>query len=492
MSGELLRKIGRNTLVYGASGVLQRIVSFFLIPLYTHYLSPQDYGIIELLDLTSYVVAMFVGLGLGSAVVRIYYDYTEKKDQNEVISTAVLFLVPANLAALILLHAVSGRISLLVFGQTGFRHFLDLVFLSLAFNIIAGVLLSYIRAKQQVVLYASVSVLQLALGLSLNVYLIVGRHLGVLGSLYSGVLTQAAIATALVAVTVYEVKVAFCSAKLQQMLRFGAPLIPAGMSMFVLNFADRFFLRRYSSLSVVGTYALGYKMGMALSALLFSPFYLYWSAYMYEVAKRPDAKTQFARVQDYLTLFLTFGALGLSLFSADAIHIVAAPAYWTAAEIVPLIALSYVFSGLYYYFQLGTALCKRTEFRAYAGATSAVLNIVLNFLLIPRYHAYGAAWATLLSFLALASLSYYFSQRLYAIPYELGKFARIVAVAATIFLCSRLIPVHSTLAGIAIHASLLACFPLVLWAVNLYGQEEKNMIRKVFLSALAMPGVASR
>lgn len=492
MLGELLRKIGRNTLIYGLGGVLQRIVGFLMVPVYTHYLSTNDYGTIELLDLTSYVAAMFVGLGLGSAVVRSYYDYEEPRERNEVISTAILFIVPVNAAVLVLLHFLSGPISRLVFGQAGNRYFFNLVFISLVFSILNGVLLSYVRAKQQAVLFAVLSVLQLTLGLGLNIYLIAGRRMGVLGSLYSGVITQAVMSLLLLSLIVYEVRFRFSTPKLQAMLRFGAPLIPAGIGMFVLNFADRFFLRKYSSLSVVGTYALGYKIGMSLNALLLTPFYLFWSAYMYEVAQEENAKELFARVYEYLMLGLLFGALGISLFGRDAVSVLAPPSYWAASQIVPIIALSYMFSGLFYYFQLGMALSKRTEFRAYAVGASALLNILLNFLLIPRYGAYGAAWATLFSFLVLAGLSHYFSQRLYRVPYHFGKLVKATLIAATIFACAKFVRLRSLPLNVLLHAALLACFPLVLWVVRFYSREEKEIIRKLLLSAAGRLGFATK
>jgi len=492
MLGELLRKIGRNTLVYGLGGVLQRIVGFLMVPLYTYYLSPRDYGTIELLDLASYVLAMFVGLGLGSAVVRFYYDYEERAERNEVISTAILFLVPVNAAILVLLHFLSGPISRLVLGQDGNRYFFNLVFISLAFSIVNGVLLSYLRAKQQAVLFAVLSVLQLALGLGLNIYLIAGRRMGVLGALYSGVITQAVISVLLLSLIVYEVGLGFSTPKLKGMLRFSAPLVPAGIGMFVLNFADRFFLRKYSSLSVVGTYALGYKIGMSLNALLLTPFYLFWSAYMYEVAQKENAKELFARVYEYLMLGLLFGALGISLFGPDAVSVLAPPSYWAASQIVPIVALAYVFSGLFYYFQLGMALSKQTEFRAYAVGASALLNILLNFLLIPRYGAYGAAWATLFSFLVLAGLSHHFSQRLYRVPYHLGKLVKATLIAAAIFGCAKFVRLHSLRLNVMLHAALLGCFPLVLWAANFYSPEEKAIVRKILLSAAGRLGFATK
>lgn len=492
MLGDLLKKIGRNTLVYSLGGVLQRVLGFFMIPVYTRYLSPNDYGTIELLDLTSYIVSMFVGLGLGAAVLRFYYDYQAQRDRNEVISTALWFVLPANVVALLLLRFLSAPISRLVFGREGFNHYLDLVFISLALTLVNGVMFSYIRAKQQATLYTALYALQLGLGLSLNLYLIVWRRMEVLGVLYSGVFTQAVMALILFSMTLSQVRFRFSLHKLKAMLWFGGPLIPAGIGMFVLNFADRFFLRKYTTLSVVGTYALGYKLAMVAHTILLVPFNLYWSAHMYEVAKESRARELFAHVLNYLLLGLLFAALGLSLLGQDAVRVLAPPSYWAAAQIVPVIALSYVFSGSYYFFQLGTALTKRTRYRAYAVGASAVFNIVLNFLLIPRYGAIGAAWATLLAFLVLSALSQYFSQKLYPIPYSSGKFAAIILLAAATFGFAQLVRIDSLPLSVAFHLLVLLFFPVLLWIVNLYSQDEKDLLRKAFLVAAQRLGFAEK
>ena len=82
--------IAKHGAVYGIANLLDRIISFIMIPVYTRFLTPSDYGILELLYITSSVLSIFIGVGIESAVGRFYFDYKEQKDRNMVISTAYI------------------------------------------------------------------------------------------------------------------------------------------------------------------------------------------------------------------------------------------------------------------------------------------------------------------------------------------------------------------------------------------------------------------
>lgn len=493
MRTELLKKAATNTFIYALGGIVGRVAGFFLIPVYARYLRPADYGTLELLDLTGNVVGMFAGVGLGAAMVRYYHDFKEEHERNETVSTAVLFGLGVNAAFLLILYQLSGIASRLVFGaDAGYEYFFKLIFTSMALGIMAQVLLSYLRAKERSIEYTWYSILQLVLGLGLNIYFIAGRGMGIAGALYSSVITQAVVAAVLAWRTLAEVKVGFSMAKARAMLEFGLPLAPSGLAIFVLNFADRFFLQKFSTLSVVGTYALGYKLGMSIQVLFSSPFFLFWFPYRYELAQKAEAKELFSQVFEYLCLGLIFLTLGVSLAARDAVRILAPRDYWAASGIVPIIAVSYLFSSCYYYFQIGMGVTKQTRQQAVAVSTSAVACLFFYGLLIPRYEANGAAWATLLSFLLLAILTYRFSQRLYPIPYRFERCLKAAALAATVFLVSLLIPLGSLLLDIALRGLLLAAFPILLWATQMLADEEKLFLRRAFGDAAARLGLAGK
>lgn len=141
---------------------------------------------------------MFTGIGLGAALVRFYHDSKEQRERNETVSTALIFGLAASAVFLLILFRLSDGISRLVFGSgSSFGYFFKLIFCSVSLGTICQLLLSYLRAKEQALQYTRYAFLQLILSLSLNIYLIAGRGLGIAGALYSSVITQAVVAAIL-------------------------------------------------------------------------------------------------------------------------------------------------------------------------------------------------------------------------------------------------------------------------------------------------------
>jgi O-antigen/teichoic acid export membrane protein len=87
---DIVKNLTKHSLIYGLSGILSRSIGFLLIPLYTHYLTPADYGTLELLDLTSYIIGMLAAMGISNSVMRFYYEFSEQEMKDQVISVALI------------------------------------------------------------------------------------------------------------------------------------------------------------------------------------------------------------------------------------------------------------------------------------------------------------------------------------------------------------------------------------------------------------------
>lgn len=482
MIGEILRKIGGHTFVYAAGSVASRAIGFLMIPFYTHFLVPADYGLLELLDLTTFLIGTVVGLGLNAAILRFYYDQQGEEQRREVISTALLFGVALLAVVYAVLFIASPSVSSLVFKTDAYSTYLRLVFVSLSLDTVGELAMSYLRARQQSLLATGFPLARMIVSLSLNIYFIAGLGLGVMGVLYSGVISSTAVTTALMAMVFRNVGLRFSRQRLVQMLRYGIPLIPMTLGLFVLTFSDRFFLQRYASLSAVGVYALGYKFGMVSGAFVTSPFLQFWGAYMYEVVERPNGRELVARLQVYFTFVLLLFTLGLSLLSDDLLRVLSPPEYWGAAHVIPIVGLAYVFMGLSHFFRVGLYYTKQTKYLGYAVGGTALLNLPLNFLLIPGFEAMGAAWATLLSFAALALITFVASQRRFPVRYEYARLVKLVGSGLIVYLVSRAFHTDSLVLAVAVDLLLLASFPSVLFVLRFYDDSE---LRKAKLFAQA-------
>jgi O-antigen/teichoic acid export membrane protein len=431
-----LKKLAKHTLIYGFGNIVSKLAGFLLIPFYTHYLHPAEYGTIELLDLSLSLLLLIVNACIAAPVLRFYYEYDDTYKKRRVISTA--FQVGGCAAATLMLVGIhfARQLSILILRSPAHPLCLQVILITFFFACVNRVCWNYLIARQRSALVTALEVSFLVITLSLNVYFVAFAHLGVLGVLYSGLIARVITTVIICALTLREVGFGFDPGILKACAIFGAPLILSNFGAFVLNFSDRFFLGRFQPLAVVGTYALGYKFGFMLSFLLIQPFSMIWSARMYEIDQRPNGRELFSRIGRLFCLILMAGALGISASAKEVIAIVAAPEFRVAYQIVPLVALAYVFQGMFYYFQTGILIEKKTQYMALTGAIGAGANVLLNFLLIPRYSGTGAAWATILSFLLMAVLAYVFSQAVYTIPFQPGKLSWTIMLGITMYLLS--------------------------------------------------------
>ncbi len=463
----MIQQVGRlakQTGIYGLGVVASRSVGFLLIPVYSRFLSPKDYGALELLDLIIFFSGMFAVLGIYNAVFRFYSAYDSEQDKKEVISSALLF--NAGMSALVSVGIIfaAPTLALAVLGSSSYSHLVRIVALTLFFSNMAEVPLAYFRAKERVTLFVSIGLGRTLLGMSLLVLFIAGFRMGVKGAVYANLIANAIGGTILFLAVLTRVPLRIVGPKLREMLRYGAPLIVQNLASFALVFSDRFFLRRYGNLTEVGLYSLGYKLAGMVDILVSGPFNMAWQWQQFELAKQEDAPHLYAKILSYQLLVAVFVGLGLSLLAHDALRIMCPQEYWAASSVVPLIALSYILANARAVILSGMFVRKLTHHVAAIAIPVAGLTLLFNYVLIPKYLRMGAAVATVLAYLVSLMLCYVMAQRVYRVVYEYRRSAIILATAGALYLAStrihlQLIP--SVLANLA----LLGVYGLMTFAI---------------------------
>lgn len=466
-------KLARHVSTYTLGNVLSKVVGFLMIPLYTRYLTPADYGLLELLTLTSSVLSMLLGLRLSSALVRFYSESTDQTNRNTLVATVVALMLLMSTGSAVLLSLGSPLISQTVLGDREHGTHFAFIFISLAFELLLSVGYTYLRVVEKSGLYVVVSLVQLAVGLSLNVIFIAGMQWGVWGILASMVLSNGLIASFLVTYTLRRVGLKMRLDDVPRLMRFTLPLIPAGLLIFVLNMGDRFLLGRLISLDAVGVYALGYKFGMILSVFVGEPFILAWTVRRVEIYKnRSDRDLIFARVPTYLVAALSFVGLGISMFAPEMLRVVATREFWPAASVVPWVTVGYGFYILYFIADFGFFIHSKTLWYPIISGSSAVVNIILNVILIPRFGALGAAITTAISFFVCLAITYFASQKYHPIRYEFVRIAKLLTVATAVYVVGRLLFSSDSLFSALPKACLLGSFPLLIYMTGFFEPSE--------------------
>jgi O-antigen/teichoic acid export membrane protein len=484
-----LFRLSWHSIVYGISIAIGQILGFFLLPLYTRYLTTAGYGTLAILQTTLAVLLVIFAMGFSSSLFRSYYLYDDDRQRERVISTAFLFVTATSALLTLLLIALAGNFSTLFFHSGAYTTDFRLIFLTLFCNTGSMIGLSALRAREQPVRYMAIAVAQVVISVGLNIAFVAVLHRGIQGILEGNLITAAFIYLVLLAIVIRRAGFRFSTDELRRMLAFGLPLVPAGLSMWILTFADRYFLQFLSTPQELGLYSLGYSFGLVINVLVVSPLGLAFSPFMFSIAKEKNANEVYSRVFTYFTVVAMLTTLALSVLSKEVLTIMTTPAFHDAYKVIPLIALSYALFGGYTILTVGISLQGKTGPIAAFVLCAAALNCGLNYLLIPHHGMMGAAAATLISYAALTVSSSLLSQWYYPIKYDWGRIIKILLAAAIIYAGSLYIPFQSgVVTGVYKLLTLLA-FPIILYLFRFFQPEEIQKAKEIVRAA---PGYLKR
>jgi O-antigen/teichoic acid export membrane protein len=439
-----LRATAKHGIIYSIGVILSRLIGFVMIPIYTRVLQPEDYGILEILSLTTDVVSMLAGFGIGLAVIRTLYRYDSEADRGVVASSAALLLTGAFGLIALLGVIFAAPIASLLLGEhagNGGEGLVRLTVLGMASGSLIEVPMAMLRARQQSTSVVAVGMVRLLLSLTLNIVLVVVLRLGVAGVLWSTLITSATVGAWLMFKLLRESGIRFSTAVVRQLVAFGAPLAIWNLASFTMHYSDRYFLRTFGTFDDVGLYSLSYKLAMLLPLLVAGPFSDIWIPKSLEIERKegPDAPRVLRSIVGYYNVLLITVALGIALFAGDVIRLVTGPAFHSAAEPVPMLVLAMVFFSYRAIGQLGALIRGRSDLIAVGTVVAASTALALNFVLIPRYGILGAAMATALGF----GVEFFLMRRLSASVYDavvpLGELARPLLVAVTVWIATALL-----------------------------------------------------
>lgn len=467
--------IFKSTGIYAAGILLHRAVSILLLPLYTRYLTPAEYGVLELVDVTMSVFALVVGARVATAVAYSCGQVSTAEEKSLIYTTNMVGSAMAAALAIAAGWLAAPSIGKLVLGTPDATAVFRIAVLGLALSFPAESLLGRLRVEDRPVAFGILNLVRLVLNVGLNVVLLVFLGFGFKAILWSNVACNLAVSAFGAVSTCRSHGARFSLALLLSMLRFAIPVGVVGLSLMVFHVADRFFLQHYTTLAEIGLYSLGYKLGMMISYVQMA-FNQHWSAKSYDLLKGEGASTVFARIFTYFLAVMMSAAVATWVFAGPALHLLATPQFFGCLIFVPWIVSAYVVRSAADYMRIAIYVSRRPDLDAWANSCTALFCLAAYALLIPRFGALGAAWATGLTSAVMVAFSFFMGRRVFPMRFESRRIAIILAGGlAVLALHSRLAP--STLPS-QFAAGLLACAVFgggVLW-LGVLSSEEKRSI----------------
>jgi O-antigen/teichoic acid export membrane protein len=470
LGGQIMR-LAQHSAIYGLGGLVSRFVALLLLPLYTRYLTPADYGAVETLVALAAILATILRLGIASAFFRFYFDSTDVAHRLRVVRTSFWFTMTMATLGLAVGLALAGQISEWLFDTDDRATLVRMAFVLLWAQMNFEQMTALFRVEERAVAFTVATLANLVITVTATVVFVVVLDWGATGVVAGNFTGTLAVYGVLLVYRHEQLGLSLDRPLLRRMNRFGLPLVPSMLALWMLNFGDRFFILKLADASEVGVYSIGSRVASAM-VLLLTAFRGAWPAFAFSIEDDDRARRAYSYVLTYLLFVASWAALALGLLAPWIVEWLTTPAFYDASDVVALLAFGAVAFGGFIVVSIGLGRTKRTQFNWVVTGSAAIVSVTLNLLLIPPYGIVGAGIANLCAFTVMFLGITWWSQRVFWVPYQWRRVVTVIGTAAGLTILGKVLDVP-----LAAAIALVAVYPLVLWPLRFYLPDELAQIR---------------
>ena len=415
-------------------------------------------------------MGLILRAGITSAFFRFYFDVDDDAGRLRVLRTSFWFTMGGGTLGLLLLLALADPVSSVLFGTDDAANLVRASAVALWATVNYEQLTALFRVEERSVAFVSASLANVFLTIGLTLLLVVALEKGPLGVIVGNFSGTLIVYLALLGYRREQLGLQFDRGLLREMNRFGLPLVPTALFLWMTNFSDRFFLVWLADVAEAGLYSVGVRVASAM-VLLLTAFRMAWPAFAYSIRDEGEARRTYAFVLTYLTVVTAWVALALTLLSPWLVDLLAADQFAESSRVVGPLAFSTVAYAAYVVIAIGVGRARRTQFNWVVTGVAAVVNVLLNLLLIPPYGMMGAAIATVAAYSTMAIAMAWWSQRIYPVPYQWRRVATATLGAVGLAAIGKVLG-----GGIPAAIALTALYPPVLLALGFTSPGERRRL----------------
>jgi len=430
----IIKTLAKDTVVYGGADLVSKLIAFFSFPIFAAVLNPSSSGVLDLILTATRLLGLFLNFGLNNAVQRFYWDHGVDAMERSAIVTTGLFLLCC-LGLLILVVGLSVVPWLTAYAAD--RHWpvsgiaLVSALLLLVFSQITGYSLDILRLHFLPWRFIALSFTSRMAGVILSLIAVVAWEMGVDGLLAAQALGMIFIAPLSILVIAKDLSLMRVSLKwLKELANFGYPFIFTGLAFWLFGALDRWMLASMASIEEVGTYSVAFRFASVLTFVV-SAFAQAWSPHAIKIkTENPKSYRKiYGHILVSLLALMTVVGGSLALFSGELIGLMMPASYRDSALPLIILTLGIIIQSTQQITAIGISIERKTSLFTKLVSVALVFNALLNFVLIPRFGAAGAAWATLAAYLLLSAMYFFATQKIHPLEIEWCKLALFVMLA---------------------------------------------------------------
>ena len=416
-----LKKLVGQTAIYGLSSVIGRLLNYLLVPLYTRYFLPAEYGVVT--EIYAYVAFLVIVLTYG--LETAFFRFSQKDNDVKVVySTALISLIVSSIIFVILMFISSSAIANWM-GYAGHTEYIEWFAIIIALDAISSISFAKLRAQNKAIRFASIRLVNIFVNISLNIYFIVYQEFGIeyifIANLISSVITIFLLFPEMLT-SVWS----FDKILWKKMMIYALPLLIAGLAGMTNETIDRILLKNLlpnpaTAATELGLYGAFYKLSIIMM-LFIQTFRFAAEPFFFAQEKEGNGKKIYADVMKYFTIIMAIIFLGVTIFYEFIKGFLGSEYHDERGFlVVSILLLANLFLGIYYNLSIWYKLTEKTKYGAYLSIFGAIITLALNFILIPIIGFVGSAWATLVCYFSMTVASYYLGKKHFPVPYNIKR-----------------------------------------------------------------------
>lgn len=424
-------RVLENSILYTISSLLVKAIGFLLLPVYTRFLTPEDYGITNLVNSFNQVATFIVAFSLYSAVVRFYADYKEDREKlKRFYGTVIVFVIISGTTLLILGIIFNDLIVTWFFKGISFYPIVLISLLTITFVSLHTVHQSIMRGIQQGKKLTIINLITFVAQVCINLFFIGIIKLGAIGVLLSNLIIDTLYFIFMIMDLKKNNLISLCIDKeiLKESLKYSIPLMPHNLSTHIASFASRVFINSSNNLASVGLYSISSQFGTIIDLVQSSVNHAF-APWFYEIMHSCDKKSK-QEIVDFSNLLLVAYSLLymiIGLFSQEAIILMTSETYILSWTVIPIFVIAFSIKSIYYFYVNVLFYYKEASRKLFiATITGSLADIVLSYFAVPKYGMYGAAYSFLIAKIIVVTIVVFISKKYEDIGYRVTKMLKII------------------------------------------------------------------
>lgn len=482
---EQIKRLSKDAIFYGGGRALSQLSSFMLAPIMTAIFSPEEYGIMSLLQTVFGFMIVIALVNVSSGVFFYFYDTENKSKKKDIISTSLFFhiIIASFFAVLIWICAPYFsevlNIRAIETQYQDYTKYIRILSIGLFFSILNGEFKTVLRMLRRPKSFFISTTIEIISGLCMTILLVITLKLGIEGAFCAGVITS-----------IIGCCVGFFMVRDQYILKFSLiylglffsyalPQFPSVFFNWGLSQSNRFFLNYYSTLTEQGLYSIGLKVSSIF--LLFSiAFRMAWDPFAFSIMKKENAKETYRKFYNYYMLLFIWIASTVALFGKSVLILLTPVEYHNAYLIIGILTFAFFLQTGNNILSIGISITKKTKYISYIQAIVFLCVLILSIILTPLYGAVGSAYVFLIGAVIQSLLYYIISEQLYRVNYNFWK---ILLSSFIIFGISQVglhfLENNTSFISSSIYAFFFTCIITITLILMLY-TIDKNVVTSAF------------